>query len=413
MKKLLILVFMLTILLSCTDKSSSNINMRITWKAYSGRGEAIQSIVDDFTPNTDSDVLVLGGNEDIDEIESLLALNEIDLYVLPYRYVQYLGQEHLMALDINLDEKNISRDLQNLARIDDELYGVPWLSHSMALIYNKELVELAGINIEAIVDKTSFIEELKKTEALSVSGIGLVGAEHNDLSWMVNQFLHGQNGQLINNGKLTINSKASADGLKYYFEELTPYAQSSWQEDTGVEVMELFRNGQLVFEIQGPWGITDIWKNGNPFEVGVLPLSTIDLASEVGPMMLCIPNNINKKKIDKSLELIDFLISTQAQEAIMRGEYSPEQDVYYPFRLPVRDDIINSYVFVDFPEFVPFIQSYHNISIDVPEPIWQTVKTDIYTPLLRSLVLEKITISEFLLEIEEKYNDLIEGEINE
>lgn len=85
--------------------------------------------------------------------------------------------------------------------------------------------------------------------------------------------------------------------------------------------------------MQGIWGVTDIKKNGDPFEVGIIQLEDIGLYAEVGPMMLSIPKNMDEDKKKTAIEFMKFLISKPGQEKIMDGEYSPRHDAYYPFRI--------------------------------------------------------------------------------
>ena len=91
---------------STESASKENLNFRITWKTYSGRGEAIGKIVEGFNKSdqTDYRITLVDGDEDLAAIESLLcntvssvqsdttvSADTIDVYMLPYRYVQYLG----------------------------------------------------------------------------------------------------------------------------------------------------------------------------------------------------------------------------------------------------------------------------------------------------------------------------------
>lgn len=306
----------------------------------------------------------------------------------------------IQPITLDIEEKTISKSLLNLGKVNSDLYGLPWVSHSMALLYNKNILEQAGVNPENIRNSTTFIEALKEIQNKTSSyGLGLVGANHNDLSWMVNQFIYGNGGSLMEEGKLSIHSDKTREAIEYY-KELSQYAQPTWLDDTGLEVMDYFRQGELAFEIQSIWGITDIWKNGHPFEVGVIPLIRIGAYSEVGPMMLSIPNIEDEKLMTCVYDFLDFMTEEEAQEMIMLGEYSPEHDRYFPFRLPVREDMLKSDSFDSYEIFKPFIESYAFSSIDVPDPKWQLIKDEVYTPSLRNVFLNQMTIDELFQKLE-------------
>lgn len=388
--------------------------MRLTWKAYSGRGEAIQKIIDSHDPDGKGvyRVSLVDGDEDFDAIKRNMESESSDIYVLPYRYIQYFGdQKALMDISpyFSDEQDGFYPELWELAAVDGGQYGVPWLGHSVGLVYNEDILLKAGVEISKIVSMEAFLEAVAKVEAnTEAQGVGLVGANHNDVSWMVNQFVYGFGSSLVDESgkKVTINNGQSAAALGFYKNILGPHAQESWRDDTGVEVMAAFRNQKVAFEFQGPWGITDIWKNGNPFPVAAIPLERIGLRSEVGPMMLALPVGLEPEKKEAALDLIRYLISKPAQEKIMDGEYSPEHDAYYPFRIPVRKDMEDSQVFQKYPEFIPFLEGFRNSSIDVPVPKWQLIKDQVYAPGLHKVMVGEMSI-EALLEKTEIEGDKI------
>lgn len=404
-----------------TDKQQINtdqIVFRITWKVYSGRGEAIGRIVDAYNAKNEDgyQISLADGDEDSAAIAALLDDgSQVDLYMLPYRYVQYFGyQNKLENLSKELGfEKNLFYDeLWRLGTVDHQVYGIPWLGHSMALIYNKQLLDKAGVDPSEIRNPQGLAEACRKVEASTDAfGIGLVGANHNDVSWMVNQFIYGFGGSLVTpDGKQTaVNSEAAKKAIEYYKNTLGQYAQDTWTADTGVEVMDYFRDQKVAFEIQGPWGITDIWKSDRKFDTGVIPLDQIGLCPEVGPMMLSLQPNLSDAKRAAAIQFIQYLISQKAQEMIMDGEYSPERDTYYPFRLPVRTDIAKSMVFKKYPEFGMFLSGFSKPSVDVPVPLWQKVKDDYYAPGLHAVMEGTLSVDEFLLQIEQKGNQILQG----
>lgn len=154
--------------------------------------------------------------------------------------------------------------------------------------------------------------------------------------------------------------------------------------------------------------MTDIWKNGRPFEVGAIPLSRIGLGAEVGPMMLALPRDIAPEKRAAALELIRYLLSPEAQARILDGEYSPEHDAYYPFRIPVRRDMAETLVQRHYPELEAFMAGFGNPSIDVPAPRWQLVKDRLYTPGLHQVMAGERSVETFLGEIETEGNALLQ-----
>jgi len=399
-----------------TSQTAESLNFRITWESYSGRGEAIQKIVDSYnTENTSGlSVSMISGDEDLAAIETILqAPNPHTVFVLPYRYVKYFGAKGYLADQTNSfanEKKLFYPALWELGTVDDAVYGIPWLGHSMCLLYNKTLLNETGFNPESIKSLDSWVAAMDAVEAKTgAKGVGLVGAESNDISWMVNQFVYGFGSALVDNTgmKVAVNNDKAKAAIEFYRDTLGELAQPTWKDDTGSEVMSQFLNQKVAFEFQGIWGVTDIEKNGSPFEVGIIPLSNIGLCSEVGPMMLAFPAKMSEEYKRAAIDFINYMISIPAQDQIMDGEYSPEHDIYYPFRTPIRLDMADSEFFTSNPKYVSFLSGFENPSIDVPVPAWQTVKDRIYAPGLHRVMVGELTVDDFLSDVETEGNKLL------
>ena len=417
LKLLVILVLFVTILTSCQiEQDVVELSFRITWDITSERGETMKKVVSRFN-NTQNEVFVtlVGGNEDFEETKVVLEGEEgPEVLVMPYRFVQYFGGSgDLLEVDsIIEDELDYHYEsILDMATVNDVTFGVPWVGHSMAILYNESILSEAGIDPSSIIDFDTLGEALAKVEAnTNKSGIGLVGADHHDVSWMTTQFIHSFGGELVDmsNAEITINSDLAKEGLEYYLNVLGSYAQDDWENHTGIEVMESFRNQEVAFEIQGPWGVTDIWKAGNPFEVGTISFNDLGGCSEVGPLMLSIQSDIDGSKMAAANSFINYLSSKNAMEIIMVGEYSPKNETFYPFRVPVRKDMLDLQFFEMFPEFISFMDGFENPSINSPCPEWTEIHELYYEAEFHQVVIGEMTIEEFLIDIETQGNYLLD-----
>ena len=178
-----------------TAAAGDALTFRITWKGYSGRGEAIQAIVDTYNKkfSDGSTVTLVNGDEDRATLEALLKSEPEAVYVLPYRFVKYFGGKGVLA-DLTgafAKEKDLFyKEVWALGAAEGRTYGLPWLGHSMCLLYNKRLLEKAGVRAESIEGMDGFLKAIEAVEEKTgARGLGLVGAESNDVSWMVNQFM--------------------------------------------------------------------------------------------------------------------------------------------------------------------------------------------------------------------------------
>lgn len=389
------------------------LSLRITWKGYSGRGEAIRAIVDEYNNISNGSITLMDGDEDREAVEALLNEESDTVYVLPYRFIRYFGSRGYLAdlTETFAEEKDLFYgSIWSLATVDGKTFGIPWLGHSMCLLYNTNILERACVDAESITSMESFLSAIETIEETTgVKGLGLVGAESNDISWMVNQFIYGFGSGLVSGDGMTviINNEQAAEALRTYRDLLGPHAQPSWLADTAVEVQTAFRNQDIAFEILGIWGVIDIIKNGDPFTVGILSLQSIGLHPEVGPLMLAVPASMSEEGKEAAYDFIRYMISREAQEEILKGEYSPEHDAYYPFRTPIRSDMADSQIFIDHPEYHTFVEGFETPSIDVPVPAWQIVKDEVYAPGLHRVMTGEISIEAFLSEVEQKGNRIL------
>ena len=392
-------------------KPKTEITFRITWDALSSRGLAINKIVETYNGSqNDVHVTMIGGNEEKTDFLDTLSRNSADVMMMPYRYIKDSAiSDGLMVLDELYSSQEVFQydAVKTMAIGTKGAVGIPWIGHSMALIYNKTLLDEAGVDPNTITSM-GYLLDACRTVALKTGagGLGLVGADSHDLSWMVSQFIYSFGGQLAavdSEGRQTavlIDSPQSRAALDFYINKLGPYAQQNWQEHTGGEVMQAFADGEVVFEFQGPWGITDIWKRGNLFEIGVVPLSQMGMYAEVGPLFLSIDQDT--ENADAAIDFIEYLIKKETLERVMDGEYDEKYEAYYPFRVPIRKDMENSEFFKRYPEFMVFIEGYQKPSINTLTDEWEEEYKDLYQYYVHQAIIGEITIEQALKFIGEK-----------
>ena len=124
-------------------------------------------------------------------------------------------------------------------------------------------------------------------------------------------------------------------------------------------------------------------------------------------MMLSIPSGMSESGREQAIRFIRYLISKDAQEQILNGEYSVEHDTYYPFRTPIRTDMADMPLVQMNPLYQVFIEGFEQPSVDVPVPAWQTVKSELYEPGLHRVMTGELSISDFLAQMETEGNRIL------
>jgi len=406
----IVTVFLSIACLKGDQNEITDIYFKITWDEFSSRGVAISKIVNGFNEQQkDIHVTMVGGSEDKTVFNDALD-NQVDVLMIPYRYLRDsdIANRLVVLDDIYMEQEEFFYDsVRAMSFWKGHAIGIPWIGHSMGLIYNEDLLDEAGIDPKSLASMQDLLEACEQIkQTTGAGGLGLVGANDHDLSWMVSQFIYSFDGALVevdeehNQIGIVINSVQSEAALDFYINQLGLYAQRGWEMDTGAEVMEAFAEREIAFEIQGPWGVTDIWKRGNPFKVGALSLNQIGMYSEFGPMLLSV--NQESENIDAAKVFIRYLTQKDVLAEVMDGEYDEKYEAYFPYRVPLRKDMEDSEFFQRYPEFLVFIEGYKKPSINAITTEWEEVYNDYYEYYIHEAIMGNISIAQALTDIENK-----------
>ena len=403
----------------------TTISMQIAWASDSGRGKAIREILDEFEKqNPDVKVEMLGGVQYGSKLlTQILSGKAPEVLQVAYGDVKALASEGAfvdLTKDFEAEKANYVPEIWNLSVNDGKLYGVPWLGHTIQLIYNKTLFEKAGIK----EPPKTWDELYDVAKKLTVDtngdgkpdqfGIGLAGKQHPDLAWMYGMFAAQAGAQLVKetNGRyeVAINSPEGIKALEFYTKLLKETAPPDSLNKDGGAIMADFRNQVVAMELQGPWGVSDVWKAGGNFEVGVaeVPSGPVGKATEVTTYLLTVPTGVEGDKLEAAKKLIRFLISKPAQEMIMRGEKG-DDGKYYPFRIPIRKDMGDTQYFKDHPEFLVFQEGLKYPFTLVPIPEWAQISDEVYLNALNQVVSGSISAAEGLKMVQDKGNEILKN----
>ncbi|MGG1678211.1 ABC transporter substrate-binding protein [Neobacillus sp. NRS-1170] len=439
MKKLILLVIaVLTLslgLLGCGKKEESSaaskeskskepvsIRMQIAWPSDSDRGLAIREVLNKFEEKNPNIKVEMVGSAQGDQklLTQILSGKAPEVIQVAYRDLLGLApQQGFTDLTKELSglKDNYYKQSWDQALYEKKVYGLPWLGHTIQLVYNKDLFEKAGIKEapktweELYADAKKLTVDTNGDGKIDQYGLGLVGKQTYDITWMVNMFMTQAGADLVKKDgsdyKIALNSPEGKEALEFYKKLAAETSPPDTTNKDGGGVMADFRNQVTAMEFQGPWGVTDIWKAGNTFKVGAaaMPAGPAGKGADVSTYMLSIPTGVEGAKFDASVELIKYLGSKEAQEMIMKGEKINGE--YFPFRIPIRKDLADMQYLKDHPEFNVFIDGLKYPSISTPIPAWTQIETEVYTSVLNQVVSGKISVEEGLKQIEDRGNDII------
>lgn len=389
-----------------------NISMQIIWDADSGRGKTVRTILDQFEQeNQNISVELVGSSQNSQKLlTQILSGQAPEVLQVGYRDVISLASEQAfkdLSADFMSERDNYYPVVFDLGILDGKLYGVPWNGHAIGLVYNKDMFAEAGITSPPTT-WAELYDAAKKLTKGDQYGIGLVGKQHYDLVWNVNQFVVQAGAGFVEDGKVAMNTDAARQALEFYKKLADEVSPPDTATKDGGGVMADFRNGIVAMEFQGPWGVTDIWQNGMPFEVGaaLLPVGPAGAGADIGVTQLVMPESIDAKKEEAAKKLIQYLTSKEAQEVLLRGEKGDDGN-YYPFRVPMRKDMADTEFLKEHPEFLVFIEGLETPAVAPGIGEWIQIEQEILTAEYNNLITGAKSVDDVLKTIEEKGNAIL------
>jgi len=174
-----------------------------------------------------------------------------------------------LAEGIGLSEDDFTPEIWNAGIYNDQRYGIPLDVHSLAMYYNPEHFEQAGIT-EAPTDEASFMEALDKLKAAGFDTpfwMPTLWPSHLiylSLMWQQGQEPYGEDGT-----EAAYDSDAGVAALEW---QRSIVEQGYSPPNVAIDSQyAAFKNGETSITWDGIWQINDLESNGVPYELAPLP----------------------------------------------------------------------------------------------------------------------------------------------
>lgn len=399
------------------------VQFQLGWAVDSARGKAIQPIVDAFNKKYEGKYLVkmITG----DKIDSARLLTQVasgaapDIMQMNITTLRAFAAQDLLdpivGFDSFLSKVYPSVVLDKVTHRGD-LYGIPWIGHTIQLVYNADLLKKAGI-AKAPSTWDELLATAKQIKAKTgVDGLAIAASQHYDTVWMSMPILFAYGAPIFKGvpgsgtETISLSDPKSLAAMAKLQEFYGLYAAASTAN--GGKVMEDFRAQKAAMEFQGPWGVTDVWKNGRPFAVkaSLMPAGPAGRFADVGVEALVVPAGNNDSGKRKAIQaFLDYMLTPEAQMAVLVGEYNEPDKKYYPFRVPIRNDLSGGDFFKQYPELVPFVDGFQYVCDTAPTPYWSQLGSEVWSPVMNELSLKKITPAQAAKKIEDGGNAIIKA----
>jgi len=346
--------------IQATDEPSTTIVFQQPWSLDSDRGVVVQALVDGFmadNPDIVVEIRDTGVQNDV-FVTEVIAGNAADVVMFGEDGVTlFAPQDAFVDLTPYIDawdDAKVSDFYESVWAFgahDGAQYGVPWIAHSMALIYNKGMFEAAGLDPEA--PPQTWDELYDYATQLTTGdqyGFGLVGMQGHDMAWNWYNFVWQNGGSLASetDGGWTVdlNSPEALEALEFYL-SLRDVAPPEASTTGAGEADGLFVQERVAMYVLGPWAIAGVRNNAPHIDVGTAPLPySREQATTVGAGLLTVPRT--SEHPEAAMRLIDYLTEVENQVKLVSTGFA--------FRIPTRQSAVEDPWFADNPEYIPFVE---------------------------------------------------------
>ncbi|USQ87938.1 extracellular solute-binding protein [Streptomyces phaeoluteigriseus] len=257
------------------------------------------------------------------------------------------------------DQAKFKPNLIEQAKYEGKTYGVPIVTDTLALVYNKALFAKAGLT-----EAPKSWDDLKKAAATIKDKTGVDGYWGSTQAYYAQSFLYGEGTDTVDaeGKKITVNS---AEAKKAYGTWLGMFDgkglhKADTTADAYAHIQDAFVNGKVAAIVQGPWEITNFYKGSAFTDKSNLGIATVPAGSTgeagapTGGHNLSVYAGSDAAHQKAALKFVNFMTSAKSQAAVAQKNST----------LPTRDDAYTAEVKAD-----PGIAGYQTVlSAAQPRP---------------------------------------------
>ncbi|MFJ9741414.1 extracellular solute-binding protein [Streptomyces sp. NPDC101166] len=240
------------------------------------------------------------------------------------------------------DQAKFKPNLIEQAQYEGKTYGVPIVTDTLALVYNKQLFAKAGL---AAAPKTW--DELKTAAATIKDKTGVDGYWGSTQAYYAQSFLHGEGTDTVDADakKITVNSAAAkkAYGTWLGLFDGKGLHKADTTADAYAHIQDAFVNGKVAAIVQGPWEITNFYKGSAFKDKANLGIATVPAGSTgkagapTGGHNLSVYAGSDAAHQKAALKFLQFMTSAKSQATVSQKNST----------LPTRDDAYTDQVKAD------------------------------------------------------------------
>jgi multiple sugar transport system substrate-binding protein len=209
--------------------------------------------------------------------------------------------------DTKIDTSAVQPNLLAPGQLGGKTYGIPIGANTLALYYNKAVLQVAGVDIASIKDWASLTDALGKVTAAGKKGITFAAIGTEEGSFQFLPWFWGAGAQLT-----ALDSPQAVAALSLWADWLKKgYAPNSVINNTQTTSWQEFATGEYAFAENGTWQLANAKQAGFAYGIIAIPAMAGGTApAPTGGELVTVPIQAQRDRYATSVKLVSCLTST-------------------------------------------------------------------------------------------------------
>ncbi|PPG48523.1 ABC transporter substrate-binding protein [Rathayibacter sp. AY2B3] len=237
--------------------------------------------------------------------------NSPDLLLVDNPVVSTLAESGILTTtaENGLSTDGIDANILAAGQTGSDTFGVPIGANTLALYYNKAVLEKAGVDVSSITDWASLTDALEKVTASGGKGITFSGIGTEEGTFQFLPWFWGSGADLTQ-----LDSSDAVDAVSLWKDWLDKgYAPNSVIGNTQTTSWQEFETGEYAFGENGTWQLANAKASG--IDYGVLTIPSKDGGAAPAPTggeFLTLPMQSDTARYETSKKIAECLTSTES-----------------------------------------------------------------------------------------------------
>ena len=405
------------------DSSSQSKRLVVSWWGNQVRNERTQAALDEYSkenPGVTFDGQFSEWSDYWNKLATASAGNNLpDIIQMDYRYlVQYANNNLLLDMKPYIDSgvldvSDVDDNILDAGTIDGKVYAICNGINAPALLYNKTLLDGAGITVKDNMTTDEFLQisrdVFKKTGYKTNIGYG---AEESVIEYLI----RAKNKVLLEEGKLGVDGP---EDLQQYFDLYELGKKEGWLIDASVFTERTLRSVEQDPLVYGSSPETHAWcffawsnqlvatqKAAGDVEVGITTYPSDDpkVSNYLKPSQF-FSVSAGSKNAEEAVKIINYITNSEACNNILLGERGVPASAKIAKAITPKLDTLDQKVV----SFINDVVTPNSTKINPPPPDGSAEVNSLKIQLDEQISYGKISAADAAKKLFEEGNELLAG----